>query len=206
MAKAVDYASHQYAHLPKLIADKQTIRFQNGVTQLHTDSATTSNFASGDPSSSNVVNQYLLLLGAHTTTVQSENGIEVPPPVVKQKDPASQNGQVSQGGAGLVLGIILVDAAKGEMSWLRWQTIDGKKTAVFAFSVNKKQSHYKINYCCFPVMENIGSSGSVGKSAMMPTIASQPGGISTSFKSFTAAPGYRGSGWRDRDQGRTPAS
>jgi hypothetical protein len=201
MAKAVDYAAHQYAHLPKLIADKQTIRFQNGVTQLHTDSGTTSNFASGDPSSSNVVNQYLLLLGAHTTTVQSENGIEVPPPIVKQKDPASQNGQVSQGGAGLVLGIILVDAAKGEMSWLRWQTIDGRKVAVFAFSVNKKQSHYKINYCCFPVMENVGSSGAVNQNPMMPAITAQPGGTSTSFKSFTAAPGYHGELYVDPETG-----
>ena len=201
MAKAVDYAAQQYAHLPKLVADKQTIRFQNGVTQLRTDSSTTSNIASGDPSSDLVANQYLLMLGAHTTTVQSENGIEAPPPVVKQKDPASQNGQVSQGGAGLVLGIILIDAAKGEMSWLRWQTIYGKKVAVFAFSVNKKQSHYKVNYCCFPVMENVGSSGSVNKSAMMPDIASQPGGTSTTFKSFTANPGYHGEFYIDPETG-----
>jgi hypothetical protein len=79
--------------------------------------------------------------------------------------------------------------------------IDGKKTAVFAFVVGKKQSHYKLNYCCFPVMENVGSSGAVNQSAMMPTVAAQPGGTSTSFKPFTAAPGYHGELFVDPETG-----
>ena len=200
MSRAVDYAAHQYAHLPKLTAEKQTIRFQNGVTQIHTDSSTSSHVGSADPGL-NAVNQYLLMLGAHTTTVQSENGIELPAPVVKQKDPAGQNGQVSQGGAGLVLGMILLDASKGEMSWLHWETVDGKKTAVFSFAVSKKQSHYKINYCCFPVMENVGGAGAINSNPNMPSIMAQPGGTSTTFKPFTAAPGYHGELFVDPDTG-----
>jgi hypothetical protein len=200
MGRAIDYAAHQYAHLPKLTAEKQTIRFQNGVSQINTNSSTSSNFGSGSPGL-NAVNQYLLMLGAHTTTVQSENGIEMRPPVVKQKDPAGQNGQISQGGAGLVLGMILMDAAKGEMSWLRWETVNGKKTAVFSFSVNMKQSHYKVNYCCFPVMENIGGAGAINATPNMPSIMAQPGGIDTSFKPFTAAPGYHGELFIDAETG-----
>jgi hypothetical protein len=97
MGRAVEYAAHQYAHLPRLTAEKQTIRFQNGVSQINTNSSTSSNFGSGSPGL-NLVNPYLVMLGAHTTTVQSENGVEMLPPMVKQRDPASQNGQISQGG------------------------------------------------------------------------------------------------------------
>ena len=198
MSRALDYAAKQYAQLPKLSADKQTIRFQNGVTGVHTNSSTFSNFASGDPGM-NAVNPYLLMLGVHTAPVESEHGIELPQPVEKQKNPASQNGQISQGGAGLVLGVILVDAAKGNLSWLRWEMVDGKKTAVFSFAVPKKQSHYKVNYCCFPVIENIGGAGAVNQGTSMPSIMAQPGGTATSFKSFKADPGYHGELFVDPD-------
>ena len=29
--------------------------------------------------------------------------------------------------------------------------------AVFSFAVNRKQSHYQVNYCCFPKTENVGT-------------------------------------------------
>ena len=93
MSRALDYAAKQYAQLPKLSADKQTIRFQNGVTGVHTNSGTFSNFASGDPGM-NAVNPYLLMLGVHTTAVESEHGIVLAEPVEKQKNPAGQNGQI----------------------------------------------------------------------------------------------------------------
>lgn len=199
MARALDYVMHQYAHLPKLTADKQTIRFQNGIDHIHTNSSTTSNFSGGDPGM-NAENPYLLMLGAHTTTALSENGIEIPPPV-KQKDPAGQNGQISQGGPGPVLGVILVDAAKGDLAFLRWEMVNDRKVAVFSFSVNKKISHYKVSYCCFPVMENIGGAGSINASPNMPSMMAQPGGTNTNFKSFSANPGYHGLIFVDPDSG-----
>ena len=200
MSRALDYAAKEYAQLPKLSAEKQTIRFQNGVTQIHTNSGTFSNFGSGEPGM-NAVNPYLLMLGEHTETVESQNGIELTPAVAKHKDPASQNGQISQGGAGLVLGVSLVDAAKGDLSWLRWELVNGKKTAVFSFAVPKKQSHYKVNYCCFPVMANIGGAGAVNQGTNMPAIMAQPGGTATSFKSFKADPGYHGELFVDPETG-----
>lgn len=200
MSRAVDYVGHRYANLPKLTADRQTIRFQNGVTKIHTNSGTYSNFGSGEPGM-NAENPYLLMLGVHTEPVESEHGIELQTPVVKQKNPASQNGQISEGGSGLVLGVILVDAAKGDMAWQRWEMVNGKKAAVFSFTVNKKQSHYKVNYCCFPVMENIGGAGAVNQAANMPSITAQPGGMATSFKSFKAAPGYHGELYVDPETG-----
>jgi hypothetical protein len=200
MGRAVDYATKQYAHLPKLMADKQSIRFQDGVTSIQTNSGTSSGFGTANPGM-NAENKYLLILGAHTTVVESENGVEMQPAASKGKDPAGQNGQVSQGGAGLVLGLILIDAGKGQMAWKRWETVDGKKTAVFSFAVDKKQSHYKVNYCCFPVMQNVGGAGAINTNPNAPAIMAQPGGTATNFKSFTTAPGYHGEIFVDPESG-----
>jgi hypothetical protein len=37
----------------------------------------------------------------------------------------------------------------GNVRWLRWETINGTKTAVFSFAMNKKGSPYVVDYCCF---------------------------------------------------------
>ncbi len=49
---------------------------------------------------------------------------------------------------------------------------------MFTFAVPRKQSHYVVNYCCFPTSENTGGMGSYT--------------IATSFEPFHATPGYHG--------------
>jgi hypothetical protein len=195
MAKAVDYASKVYAHLPKMNANKTTTRYQNGINYISTDSGTGSNMA-GANLTVRPEDQYIRMLGQHTSQVQSDGGIEIPPAKVKQGDPSSQNGQISQGGAGLVLGIVLIDAAKGKLNWLRWQTLEGKQVAVFGFEVGKKQSQYKLDYCCFPERSNVGSAVPMGGSGI--TGASATGGVSAAhgtsvtWHDFKATPPYKG--------------
>ncbi len=196
IARAVDYATHQFATLPKLSAEKVTTRYQNGIEYIQTNSGTSSNFANGSPEL-NPINQYLRILGEHTSPVQSEGGVELPPAKVKGLDPASQNGQISQGGSGPVLGMILMDAGKGQISWLRWESIDDKQIAVFAFAVDKKQSQYRVDYCCFPVKENVGSAIPVGNMGGM----SAAHGTVTTFKPFLAKPGYHGQLFIDPETG-----
>ncbi len=195
MAKAVDYASKVYAHLPKMMANKTTTRYQNGINYIATDSGTGSNMAGGNLTV-RPEDQYIRMLGQNTAQIQSDGGIEMPPAKTKQSDPASQNGQISQGGAGPVLGMILMDAAKGKMNWLRWQTIEGKQVAVFAFEVAKKQSQYKIDYCCFPERSNVGSAVPMGGSGISGQSAtggmSATHGTSVTWHNFKANPGYKG--------------
>src|SRR6478736_6791605 len=62
------------------------------------DSVTGSNMAGGNLTV-RPEDQYIRMLGQNTTQVQSDGGIEMAPAKVKQADPASQNGQISQGGA-----------------------------------------------------------------------------------------------------------
>ena len=102
----------------------------------------------------------------HITEVHSDGGIEVPPAKVKQADPASQNGQISQGGAGLVLGLVLMDAAKSKLSWLRWQTVDGKQVAVFGFDVAQEAVAVQDRLLLFPERSNVGSAVPMGGSGI----------------------------------------
>jgi hypothetical protein len=44
----------------------------------------------------------------------------------------------------------------GGLTWVRWESIDGKPAAVFSFAVQKKKSHYAVDYCCFPDVSQAG--------------------------------------------------
>jgi hypothetical protein len=189
IAKAISYDVHTYANLPALSADKLTVRYQNGVDYVQTNSGAGSNFAGGSLELK-PVNPYLRLMGQYSSRVVFEQGVELPPAKTKAVDPASPYGQSSQGGNGVILGQVLIDAAKGKITWHRWQMVNGKKTGVFAFSVDKKQSNYTVNYCCFPIRENMGGH----------TYGANQG-TSVSFKPFTARPAYHGELFIDAETG-----
>jgi hypothetical protein len=194
LARAVDYASNQYAHLPMLTAEKVTSRFQNGVDYVQTNSSTAGNFAGGSlelrPS-----DQYMRFMGQHTATVQMEGGIELPPAKIKKGDPASPTGLASQNGAGPVLGIILMDAARGKLFWQRWQKVENKQVAVFGYQVDEKHSQYKVNYCCFPVRENVGAH------MLNSASGTSNQGTAVTFVPFKASPAYHGEIFVDPETG-----
>jgi VWFA-related protein len=62
------------------------------------------------------------------------------------KDTAIGSGLNSWGEFRTILGIPLVDAAKGKVSWLRWERINGKSAAVFQFQVDRSVSHYEVQF------------------------------------------------------------
>jgi hypothetical protein len=200
--RVIDYVVHRNSQLPRLSAQREIMRFQSGSEPVATNSGTFSNFATTNLGNTSANRQYLDLLNTYTSTVQSERGIELPPQKPpKKQNPASQSGQMTQGGAGLVLGLVLMDASKHDLTFERWQLIDGKKTAVFSFRVDAADSHYKVNYCCFPIVENIGGAGSVNASPIVPSMMAQPGGTAVSYKPFSATPGYHGEFFVDPDTG-----
>jgi hypothetical protein len=47
-------------------------------------------------------------------------------------------------------------AADGNIHWLRWEIVNGVRTSVFSFSVNKDKSPYGVDYCCFPTLGHVG--------------------------------------------------
>jgi hypothetical protein len=146
--KAVDYATKTYAQLPHLTATKTTFRFQdvpnppNAANQGKPAGKTEPGSASGGTS--------IFYVGQTVTQVESQSGAEI---LSKVKDPTpwGVNGQIALLGQGPVLSTVVQQAqAAGKIAWLRWETVYGRQTAVFSFAVDKKKSHYAVNYCCFP--------------------------------------------------------
>ena len=110
----------------------------------------------------------------------------------------ASSGLTSWGEFGPILGVVLVDAAKGKLSWARWELRDGKPAAVFQFAVNRSVSHYNVQYCCVASREVIG--GSYGSSGRAGQSANQ--GILKSGKSiFQQITGYHGTLTVDPDTG-----
>ncbi len=192
LAKAVDYVTKTYMQNPHFVASKGTSRYQDGVENIRTNSGVTSNMPNSGRAWE-LPNMFMRFLGTHVEEVETDKGVEQIP-VAKTKVPWGQNGQVSEGGAGPILSVILQEAADGgKLNWLRWQTINGKQFAVFAFAVDKKKSHYVVNYCCFPVTEDAGRMGYEGTGANFQT--------ATDWKDFKATVPYRGEFFIDPDTG-----
>lgn len=151
LAKATDYATKTYAQLPTVTATKSTVRFQdtvwaNAVPGNHT-------IPPGDP----IANQVIHYVNSAPTQVTIHNGIE-DNPLAKDKTNWGANGYIALEGQGPVLSTVLQEAnAAGKLAWLRWESLNGKTVGVFSFAVDKKKSHYAINYCCFPEADRDGS-------------------------------------------------
>jgi hypothetical protein len=153
--KAVDYTTKTYTQLPHLTATKTTIRFQDNVGAIAAVSGMHSGSSDVDP---NLVqaNRFIHYINSTEVPVDTQNGAEKVS-TAKDKTPWGQNGYIALQGQGPVLSSVLQDAqTAGTISWLRWETINKKAAAVFAFSVDKKKSHYAVSYCCFPTSEQTG--------------------------------------------------
>jgi hypothetical protein len=160
--KAVDYAAKTYAQLPHLTATKTTARFQDNLKPPdRADPGKVPDKVWRDARMANG-SQFIYYIGASETKVESRNGAEIGSSV---KDPTrwGANGEIVLLGPGPVLSAVVQDAqAAGKLNWLRWETVNGRQTAVFSFAVEKKKSHYTVNYCCFPDTDSTGTTGNRG--------------------------------------------
>ncbi len=181
LSKMVTYVTRQYAQVPRLTVEKKTARYQNGSQTFHAGSGQKSQLSNAN---SDVLppDPYFRYLGEKSADVLVQGGFELPGPKVSPEKFAQQNAQPAPDGMVPNLGMVLGDAARGKMAWERWQTIDGKQVAVFAYEAPRKISHYDVSYCCFPVMESQGGS----------TAGIGAWGVSTNYEEFHTKPGYHG--------------
>ncbi len=139
LAKAADFASRVYAQNPHLSVTKTTLRFEDQV--ITTDSIGLHN--------TNMLLGQIKLINDQVDQVETDKGVEKAA-VSKAKTKWGENGEISEGEPGTNLGAIFLDAlSAGKISWLRWQMINGRQTAVFSFAVENKKSHFDVSYCCF---------------------------------------------------------
>ncbi len=148
--KAADYATKTYAQLPHLTATKTTFRFQDILNPpVATNQGKPPDNASTDSGRADR-GPFIYYVGTAETQVESQNGAEILTGV-KDTTQWGANGQIALLGQGPVLSTVIQEAqAAGKINWLRWETVNGRQTAVFSFAVEKKKSRYAVNYCCFP--------------------------------------------------------
>ena len=156
LAKAQDYASKTYPQLPRLTATRLVARFQDGVETIQSYGGVNVKTQNENDPIFKQMQRYVRLMNTHTDTVEIDNGVEKP--AGKDTIPWGRNGLVNSMLPIIPLNLLTNEAVSlGSPKFLRWETINGHQTAVFAFAVDKKKSHYAINYCCFPDTSSVGN-------------------------------------------------
>jgi hypothetical protein len=179
LAKATEYANHIYARLPRLTATKITARFQDNLEAVQTNSGMS--YSAKDLSVGTLIstaNRFIHFVTSASTRVESQGGAESPSKT-KDKTPWGANGMVALKGQPPMLAHVLNEAqAAGHVEFARWETIRGKQLAVFNYAVDKNQTHYAVEYCCFPDVEQIGTArfGNAGQTIVAPGAGVNAGG------------------------------
>ena len=204
--KATDYATKTFAQLPTVTATRTTVRFQDQFEATAASSGINSGATDSAASNPNLVaaGQFVHYINSTENTVQIRNGVEENP-LAKDKTTWGANKMIALIGNGPALANVLQEAqAAGKIDFLRWETINGKAAAVFTFSVDKKKTHYAVNYCCFPDVDQAGTAHFTPGSAAG---GGQPGGAkgnfqtSTSWHNYKATVPYHGEIFIDPDSG-----
>jgi hypothetical protein len=155
--KAVDYTTKSYAQLPHLTATKTTLRFQDNMEAIDPCSGMTgcAKDVITSPGFSNWAS-FVHFISSTETPVVSERGTEKMPSK-KDKTPWGANGMIALLGPEPSLSVILQDTqAAGNIQWLRWELINGKRAAVYSFKVPITNSQLALDVCCFPQSIQIG--------------------------------------------------
>jgi hypothetical protein len=199
--KAADYVSKTYGQLPDVTATKETLRFQDSMDTVASSSGMHSSASEVDTGFglSNSP-QYFRFINTADVAIESHNGVEKMPSA-KDSTPWGRNGYIALQEQGPVLQTAFNEAqAAGKVAFVRWELVNGKKTAVFSFAVDKKKSHYSVNFCCFPDTDQTGTARFSGANG-----AGQPGGsqgasggakgnfqTNTTWKPYKTNTGYHG--------------
>ena len=124
--KTFDYAAKTYAQLPQLTATKTTIRFQDNMEVVKASSGMQGGAVYGNDPNFVLANQFYHYINSIEKPVAFVNGAEKAD-AEKDKTRWGQNGQIALFGQGPVLSNVLLEAqAAGKISWLRWETVNGK--------------------------------------------------------------------------------
>jgi hypothetical protein len=190
--KAIEYASKTYAQLPTLTATKTTRRFQDN------EDPVPQSFGAHSSAAVPSAVPFIRYTSQTETPVTLQNGSEQIPEA-KDKTNWGENSMIALLGHGPVLNTVLQEAeAGGQIKWLRWESLSGLQFAVYSFSVDKKKTHYAVNYCCFP------DSNQAGPMALRGIAAGGGSGnyqTSTNWKNFKATVPYHGEIFVDPNTG-----
>lgn len=141
LLKLVDYVNRTVRQLPNLMAT----RFSNGFEDQPREEW------SGQYGVETRFYQPLHWVGSLKTEVTYRDRKEIEEKGVNvEKRGNGVGGLVTSGEFGPILSMVLADAVKGKITWMRWEK-DGVGTlAVFHYQVPEEKSHYYVRFCCIP--------------------------------------------------------
>jgi VWFA-related protein len=103
-------------------------------------------------------------------------------------------GLTTRGEFGSILVLMLIDTAKGSITWNHWEQTPSGPVGVFHYSVPKSASHYSVSYCCIIPQQTIEgpSAGGRGRRSGVGTqiLSTQP--AAADAHPFQKTPGYHG--------------
>jgi hypothetical protein len=189
--KAVEYTAKSYVQLPHLTATKTTLRFQDNVEAIDACSGLVGCAKSvvTAPGFSNW-GSFVHFISSAETPVVSEHGTETIPSH-KDKTPWGANGMITFQGSDSSLGVVFQDAqAAGNIQWLRWELINGRRAAVYSFRVPITNSRLSVDACCFPKSIQTGiarlyTSLSASVIAECEAAPNKAGGATGNFQTIT---------------------
>jgi VWFA-related protein len=141
---AVSYAAQTLTRLPNFFATRDTTLFAD--MPARRDGGT---FGAYKP---------LHRVGQFGTTVLYRNGKEVVDSggIKNRISEPSEQGLITSGEFGPILGTVLADAAQGHLTWNRWERDAAGPVAVYRYAVPKPKSHYQVKFCCVPQGSGFG--------------------------------------------------
>ncbi len=155
--KATAYVSRVYEQLPSLTGTKTTLRFQDNVDAIAGASglqggAQDVTVGSGFSKPASFVHY----INSSRTQVPTDHGTEkLPPQTEKIQWGANKMIALEDPDPSLITIFHEAESAQ-QVSWLRWEAINGQATAVFSFVVPRKESHLDVHVCCFPKIRQAG--------------------------------------------------
>ena len=180
--KAAEYATKTWAQLPAVTATRTTLRFQDNVEAVAASSGLVGS-AKDVSVGSSFVNPYQFVhyINSTDSAYSSDHGIEKLP---DDKTRWGANSMIALQEPSPSLATVLQDAQTGgTVNWLRWENVNGKAAAVFAFQVPKKKSHVNTNVCCFPNVDQTGVARF--SSATLAAATGGTGGATGNFQTTT---------------------
>ena len=134
---AIDYVVKTLHHLPDFLAVRETRSFDDVPSVV------------GHSGYAPIVPLHLVGTFHRNITYRSgQEMLEREQEAAKGRKESEPRGLQTWGEFGPVLGIILGDSLKGNVTWSRWEQVRNGGIAVFRYAVPAKASHYHVDFCC----------------------------------------------------------
>ncbi|MFZ0394992.1 MAG: hypothetical protein WCF17_19605 [Terracidiphilus sp.] len=209
LSKAAAYASGLWSKMPDLTATKTTLRFQDNMEALADASSMHGGSTDSDPGLFVNPYNYIHYINSSDTPIGLDNGAERVP---EDKTQWGRNKMIQVMDPDPDLATIFQEAKQyGDLTWERWEVVNGKPAAVFSYDVPKKKARMTVDVCCFPEIEQAGIAtftGSQFGSGATGGTASSAGGAKGNLQTNTSwSPykeknvGYHGEFFIDPDTG-----